>query len=227
MPWTRSSGCSAGQPGLGAAGGLAADAFVEQSGDLVEGRLVDRVVGLERDECLLDRPFAEDQDQARHPFVDGDEVDPADMGLARLGRRRQPGRAGHRGEGRGGQPEPVLAGEFDLSELVADHELLDRRQRHGLDDRFDVEAVAGIGRDATRRGIRVGQQPVELELGQDAAHGRTGHAEPVALDERLTADRRDGRDVFLDDGPKDRLRADIQGAEGAMSSRQGLFSRVG
>ena len=49
---------------------------------------------------------------------------------------------------------------------------------------------------------------------------------PIALDERLAADRRGGRDVFLDDGPKDRLRAEVQGAEGAAdSSRQGRFSR--
>ena len=41
---------------------------------------------------------------------------------------------------------------------------------------------------------------------------------PVALDERLAADRLGGRDVFLDDGPEDRLRAEVQGADGAADS---------
>ena len=69
----------------------------------------------------------------------------------------------------------------------------------------------------------MGQQAVRLELGEDVADGRAGHAEAVALDERLAADRRRGGDVFLDDGPKDRLRAEVQGAEwAASSSRQGL-----
>ena len=117
----------------------------------------------------------------------------------------------------------MLAGELDLAELVADHQLLDGRQRDGLDDRLDVEAIAGVGRDAAGGRVRVGQQAVRLELGEDAADGRAGHAEAIALDERLAADRRGGRDVFLDDGPKDRLRAKVQGAEwAAWSSRQGL-----
>ena len=116
----------------------------------------------------------------------------------------------------------MLAGELDLAELVADHQLLDGGQRDGLDDRLDVEAVARVGRDAAGRGVRVGQQAVRLELGEDVADGRAGHAEAVALDERLAADRRGGGDVFLDDGPKDRLRAKVQGAEWAANpSRQG------
>ena len=121
----------------------------------------------------------------------------------------------------------MLAGELDLAELVADHQLLDRRERDGLDDRLDVEAIAVVGRDAPGRRVRVGQQAVGLELGEDAADRRAGHAEAVALDERLAADRRGGRDVFLDDGPKDRLRAKVQGAEWAtIPTRQGPISQV-
>ena len=49
----------------------------------------------------------------------------------------------------------------------------------------------------------------------------------IALDERLAADRRRGRDIFLDDGPKDRLRAKVQGAEWAtIPTRQGPISQV-
>ena len=51
---------------------------------MVERRLVDRVVVGEVDERLLDGAFAEDEDEAGHPLVDGDEVDPADVGGARL-----------------------------------------------------------------------------------------------------------------------------------------------
>jgi hypothetical protein len=101
------------------------------------------------------------------------------------------------------------------AELVADHQLLDRGQRDDLRDRFDVEAVARVGRDAPGRGVRVGQQAVRLELGEDAPDGRARHGEAVALDERLAPDRRGGRDVFLDDGPKDRLGAEVQRAAGA------------
>ena len=74
----------------------------------------------------------------------------------------------------------------------------------------------------------MGQQPAELELGEDVADGRAGHAEAVAVDERVAADRRRGRDVFLDDGPKDRLCAEVQWAGGAAdSSHQGLCSCLG
>ena len=108
----------------------------------------------------------------------------------------------------------MLAGELDLAELVADHQLLDGRQRDRIRDRFHVEAVALVGRDAAGGRVRMGQQAGRFELREDVADRGAGHAEAVALDERLAADRRGGRDVFLDDGPKDRLGAEVQGAEG-------------
>ena len=79
----------------------------------------------------------------------GDEVDPPDVGVARLGRRRQPGSAGDRGERRRRQPEPVLAGELHLAELVADHQLLDGRQagppRRSTRRRSDSRSRSGSG----------------------------------------------------------------------------------
>ena len=42
----------------------------------------------------------------------------------------------------------------------------------------------------------------------------------IAVHECLRADGHGGRDVFLDDGPEDRLRTKVQGAEGAVSTRQ-------
>ena len=136
------------RPGCRARGGQVRQPLVEDGGDRVQRRLVDRVVPVERHERLLDRAFAQHQDEAGHALVDRDQVDPADVGVARLGRGREAGRRGSPSERRRGQPEPVLAGELDLAELVADHQLLDGRQRHVSAMRLDVEAVARVGRDA-------------------------------------------------------------------------------
>ena len=126
------------------------EALVEQRGDRVERRLVDRSSLVERDQGLLDGALAQDEDEAGHPLVDGDQVDPADVGVARLGRRGQAGDAGHRGERRRGEPEPVLAGELDLAELVADHQLLDRRaaarSRRSTRRRSDSRRPSGCAR---------------------------------------------------------------------------------
>ena len=207
-----------GQPGLGARRGQVHEALVEEGGRGVEGRLVDRVVLAERDQGLLDGALTQDEDQAGHPLVDGDHVDAADVRVAGLGRRREAGRAGDRREGRRREAEPVLAGELDLPELVADHQLLDRGQRDRVGDGLHVEAVALVGGDPAGGRVRVGQQAGRFELREDAAHRGAGHAEAIAVDERLAADRRGGRDVFLDDGPKDRLGAEVQRAAGVASA---------
>jgi hypothetical protein len=223
---TRSEGVRAelGQTRLGGAGGPLGEPLVEQARDAIERRLVDGVGLVEGDGGLLDGPLAQDEDEAGHALVDRNEVDPSDVRGARLGRGGDARRPGQPGEGRGGQPEPVLAGELDLPELVADHQLLDGRQGRDVGQRLDVEAVAGVGRDAAGARVRVGQQAGDLQVGQDVADGRAGHPEAVALDERLAADRLGGRDVFLDDGPKDRLRAEVHGAEGAADSTRQLSS---
>ena len=218
---TRSLVAEAAEDPLGLPGRLVGELVVEERGHAVQRGLVHDIVVGQRDQRLLDGALAKDQDQARHPLVDGHEVDAPDVRCPRLCRRRQTGRAGHTRQGGRREAEPVLACELHLPELVADHQLLDGRERHGIDDRLDVEAVAGVGRHATRRGMRVGQEAGALELGQDASDGRARHAEAVALDQRLRADGRRGGDIFLDDGPKDRLRAEVQGAGGAVSSRQG------
>ena len=59
------------------------------------------------------------------------------------------------------------------------------------------------------------QEAGHLELREHVAHGRAGHAEAVPLDERGGSTGWAVRDVFLDDGPKDRLCAEVQGAAGA------------
>ena len=57
-----------------------------------------------------------------------DEVDPADVGGAGLGGRREPGDAVGAREGRRREAEPLLRRVLHLAELVADHQLLDRRE---------------------------------------------------------------------------------------------------
>src|SRR3954447_5951180 len=190
-----------GQTHLCATRGHVGEALVEEPGDAIERPLVDGVVAVDRHQRLLDGALAEDEDQARHALVDRHEIDPTDMSVTWLGRGGDAGGSSDRRKRRGSKPEPVLAGELDLAELVADHQLLDGGQRDGLGDRFDVEPIALVRGDATGGCVRVGQETVRLELGEDAANRRAGHAEAVAVDERLAADRRRGRDVFLDDGP--------------------------
>ena len=121
----------------------------------------------------------------------------------------------------------MLARELHLAELVPDHQLLDLGQRRGIDDRLDEPAIARVGGDASRGRVRVVEEPGELELGEDVPDRRAGHAEPIPVDERLAPDRGRGGDVFLDDGPQDRLCAKVQWAAGATdATRQGRFSRL-
>ena len=172
-------------------------------------------------------PSREDDDEARHPLVDRHQVDPADARGGGLGGRREAGGVGEAGDGRSSEAEPVLARKLDLAELVADHQLLDLGQRRRLDDRLDEPAIAGVGGDAAGGGVRVAEQARQLQLGEDVADGRAGHAEAIPVDERLAADRGRGGDVFLDDGPQDRLCAKVKWAAGATdATRQGGFSRL-
>ena len=114
----------------------------------------------------------------------------------------------------------MLVRELDLAELVADHQLFDGRERRSLDDRLDVVAVAVIGRNATGRGVRVGQQAFVLELGQHMSHRGAADAKAVPRDQCLRTDGHRARDVFLDDGPEDRLGSEVQRARGSCTTRQ-------
>ena len=139
---------------------------------------------------LLDRALAQHEDQAGHPLVDR--------------RRGRPGGCGRRaawpawrGPAERVSPARVVAARRNQCSLANSTwpnwwriiSCSTGGQRDRVDDRLDVEAVAGVGRDATGARVRVGQQPGRLELGEDVADGRAGHAEAVALDERLAADR--------------------------------------
>ena len=128
---------------------------VQEAGDVVQLVLVVRLV--ERDELLLDRALGEDDDRLAVRRAGRDEVDVAQPARAWLGRRGEAGGVGDAGERRGGKAEPLLAGELDLAELVADHQLLDRCEADVRRDRLDVQAVAGVGGHAAGAGVRVAQ----------------------------------------------------------------------
>ena len=55
--------------------------------------------------------------------------------------------------------------------------LLSREQR------IDIDPVAGLGRHAARRGMRMREQAEPLELGELGTHGRGGHTDAAPLDE--------------------------------------------
>jgi hypothetical protein len=76
---------------LGRGRGQVVEPFVEQAGGLVELGLVDRTRLVEGHDRLLDGALAEHEDEARHPLVHGDEVDPSDVSGAWLGRGRDAG----------------------------------------------------------------------------------------------------------------------------------------
>ena len=212
---------------LGQVGGRQAQAAaVEAAGRL--GQLVVGRAGIDREKRLLERALVEDDDQGGHPLADLDQLDAADPGRPRLGGGRQPSRPRRGGEGRGREAKPLVGGKLHLAELVADHQLLDGWKRHLADQRLHVEAVADVRRDAPRRRVRVPEEALDLQLGQDVAHGGGAHAERVALNERLGADRRGRRDVFLDDGPQDRLRPGVErSAAAADSSHHGRAPLAG
>ena len=143
----------------------------------------------QRDQLLLDAALGEHEDEARRLRRGRDEVDVAQPARPRLGRSCQSGRMRRRGDRGRGQPEPLLAGELDLAELVPDHEPLDRGNLHVRRYLLDVQPVAGISRDSSGARVRMRQIAGPLELGHDVAHGGRAHAQAVALDERLTANR--------------------------------------
>jgi hypothetical protein len=64
----------------------------------------------------------------------------------------------------------------------------------------DEEAVAGVGGHPAGAGVRLADVALLLEDGHVVAHRGRGHAELVALHQRLAAHRLLGRHVVLDDG---------------------------
>ena len=115
------------------------------------------------------------------------------------GRRDEREQAGRLGERLGRLLERGL-------ELVAHRGEIERERRRAPLDRVDellrVEVVAALGRHASRRGVRMREQPEALELGQLAADGRRREIEAAPVDERLRAHGLTARHVLLDDEPQ-------------------------
>ena len=126
-----------------------------------------------------------------------DVTDDRDVDRGRRDEREQPGRLGER---LGRLLERGL-------ELVAHRREIERERCRAPLDRVDellrVEVVAALGRHASRRRVRMRQQPEALELGQLAADGRGREIEAAPVDERLRAHGLTARHVLLDDEPQD------------------------
>ena len=107
--------------------------------------------------------------------------------------------AGEGGQQAHGAVDDVVEVDGTLEE-VGDGALLGGAHRlHGREP-VDEEAVAGVGGHPARTGVRRGDEPLLLERGHVVAHGGGRHAEVVALEQCLGADRLGGLHVVLDDG---------------------------
>src|SRR5438874_1193045 len=70
-------------------------------------------------------------------------------------------------------------------------------------DLVDEEAVAAIGRNAARAGVRLNEVAELFEARHLVADGRRRHVEPRALNEVARTDRFARADVLAHDGAKD------------------------
>jgi hypothetical protein len=93
---------------------------------------------------------------------------------------------------------------LDLRPRDRQPELEPRRARFGEQKELvDVDPVAGLGRHASGRRVRMREQGEALELRELVPDGRGREADARPLDERLGAHRLPGLDVLLDDEAED------------------------
>ena len=146
-----------GEGPLGVDRGPAGHQAVEDDGGAGQVLLLD---GLgEGDEDLPQGAFAEDDDQAGEPIADRDEVDPPDVGGARLGRASRGRRSGWRPRGsspRGGTTARDACCTWPNWWRIISCSTGGELARVG--DRLDEVAVAGVRRDAAGARVGMGQQ---------------------------------------------------------------------
>ena len=161
--------------------------------------VVGEQVGADVDDPLLDPAGGGDEHDEQPLAADRHELDVAHR-RARQRRVLHDGDlAGQRREQAHGAVDDVVEVDGALEEL-GDGALLGGAHRLDGREPVDEEAVAGIGGHPPGAGVRGGDEPLLLERGHVVAHGRGRHAEVVALEQRLGADRLGGLDVVLDDG---------------------------
>ena len=166
-----------------------------------EGLLVDRL--LELGEALLDLAGVGDQDAEHASRCERDELDVAHARAAEarvLHDGELLGELGDEAHGAGQQLVEVAR----LAEERLDRLALRLGERADVGELVDEDAVPLVGGDAARRGVRRRDELLLLEDRHVVADRRGGHAERMALDDRLRAHRLTGRDVVLHDGPEHR-----------------------
>jgi hypothetical protein len=152
----------------------------------------------------------EGEDPLRHAAGRGDDHDHQHLRLERqdldvADRRGVDRRRGHHGEQVRDLAERLARGPHRLVDLAAHERQLERlARRRALDEQLvDEEAVALVGRDAPRRGVRVREEAVLLQEGELVADRRGPAAEVGVGRQRLRADRNTGTRGALDDLAED------------------------
>ena len=181
--------------------GAAARGAVELGAQGGQGGLavVGEQVGADVDDPLLDPAGGRDEHDEQPLATDRHQLDVTH-------RRPRERRVLHDGDLPGQRRQQAHGAVDDVVEVdgaleeLGDGALLGGAHRlHGREP-VDEQPVAGIGRHPPGAGVRGGDQPLLLERGHVVAHGGGRHAEVVALEQRLGADRLGGLDVVLDDG---------------------------
>ena len=146
-----------------------------------------------------------DDDDHQHLRLEREDLDVADRGRVQRGRgddREQVRDLRERLRRRAHRLVDLAADELELEAPVA------AGQRAALpraEQAVDVEAVPGVGRDAARARVRMGEQPVLLEHGELVADRRRAGRDLGIGGERLRPDGQPGRRVGLDNLAQDQL----------------------
>ena len=164
----------------------------------------------EFDDALVDAPRVGDHHQQESGRGQGHHLE---VPHARRGQRRvlhDRDLAGELGQQPDGAAQHVVEVDPGLEE-GQDRSSLRGRKRLDVVQPVDELAVALLGGHPARAGVRLRDVALGLKDGHVIAHGRTGDAEVVPLDERFRTDRLLGRNEVGDDGTQ-HLEATVVGA---------------
>ena len=197
-----------GEPGGGHPGADAepGERLVEVAGGPLDQAAVDGPVELE--DAAGDVAGRGDRDHDDLVGLQLQDLDPVDRGAGQRRRGRHRDQVGDLRQRRRRLPHRLV----DLAPQPRELEL-DRGRRHRrLHQRFDVEAVAGIGRHPAGRGVGMGQVAGRLQRRQLGPHRRGAPLDLRPLGDLFRTDRTCRRQVGVDHQLQDQLLAFTQQA---------------
>ena len=200
----RAVGVGHGEVGEAATAELAGEARA-RVGDVVVGDVV-----VEHDDVLFDRAVREHDDREHDARLQQHEIRGAHDDGLRLGADDDRGVRGDAGEQLARLRQQLVHGERGAAEELDDAAALGGRQLPGAGEVVDVVAVAPVGRDPARRGVRLGDVALPLEQRHLVAHGGRRNAETGRVGDGLRADRLRRVDVLLDDRAQHRRLAFVE-----------------